>query len=152
MQNKGYTLLEIMIAVTIMVLLSGILFGVFVSLNNRQSLDSNTEMVKSVLERAQSMTLSSEGDTQYGVHLETSQVVLFKGTTYSASDPANIATTLDPRIAMSNIVLNGGGSDVIFNRLTGTTNQFGTTTLSLVASTTTQRKVIVSATGNIQSQ
>ncbi|MBX4189125.1 prepilin-type N-terminal cleavage/methylation domain-containing protein [Candidatus Parcubacteria bacterium] len=150
--KRGFTLLEIMIAVVVVAIVSSIIISVFSSLNNRQSLDSSAELVKSVLERAQSLTLSSQGDTQYGVHFNASEVILFKGTTYSSTDSNNATTTINPRVTISSLNLNGGGSEVLFNRLTGGTNQYGTTTLSLVSASTTERRVLISQTGNIQSQ
>ncbi len=152
MKTRGFTLLEVAIIVAIVTILVTILLTSFSSLNARQSLDSSAELVRSVLERAQSLTLASEADAQYGVHFDANQVVLFKGATYSVDDPNNATSTLNARVIISNTTLSGGGSDVLFNRLTGNTSQYGTTTLSLINSSTTQRKVIINQTGTIQVQ
>ena len=149
-KNFGFTLAETMMVVAIAVVVSAIVFFSFSAYGSTEAISKDQGRVVSVLEKARAMTLDSVNSSQYGVHFGTSTVTIFTGVTYNASDPSNIVTTLNSKVQVQNKVLNGGGSDIIFNRLSGETNQFGTTTLSLVSATTTTRSITVYGTGLIQ--
>ena len=150
MKYKGFTVLEILVAISIITLVVTIITISFSKLNSAQALDKSADLVASVLDEARSLTLSSKGDSQYGIYFEDSQVTLFKGTTYSPSDPANVATNLHALVGLRNITLSGGGTSVIFKRLTGNTAETGTVEVFLKDSPTTFRTITISATGIVE--
>ena len=78
---------------------------------------------------ARSKTLSSEGLSQWGVHLSGDAIALFKGVTYNPADAATRVRGLPSTVLLTWNV--GGGSDVVFDRLTGATSQPGTLALTL---------------------
>lgn len=144
--QKGFTVIEIIVVLALGALLTGFVALSFSKVNEHEALNTNADLVVSILNEARSMTLSSVGDTSYGVHFDAEQVVLFRGTTYSAGASTNVPTTLNPQVAMRNISF-GGGSNVIFKRLTGATDQAGTLQIYLKNATTTYKTISVSATG-----
>jgi hypothetical protein len=77
--------------------------------------------------------------------------VLFEGNSYDSSDTNNRVTDLNSAVTISNITLSSGGSDVVFQRLTGESTVSGSVVLTLVG-TTTSRTISIQATGisNIQ--
>jgi prepilin-type N-terminal cleavage/methylation domain-containing protein len=150
MKNKGFTLIEMLLAIVLLGIAVTFVVLSFGKLNAEQALDTSVESAVSVFSEARSMTLSSVNDSQYGVHLESAQVVLFKGSSYSSSDSANVPTTLNSQVALRNITLSGGGSDVVFNRLTGATAKTGTFELYLKSATTTYKTLTVGATGLVE--
>jgi prepilin-type N-terminal cleavage/methylation domain-containing protein len=85
--NKGFTLLELLFVIVIATIISSIVLISFYKINSSQALEKSADLVASVLNEARSQTLSAKGDTQYGVYLEPTQITLFKGDTYSSSDP-----------------------------------------------------------------
>jgi prepilin-type N-terminal cleavage/methylation domain-containing protein len=129
MNQKGFTLIEILIAIAILVLLTYVIIGAFFSFNRNQALDKDVSKVTLALEEARQFTLFSKESSQYGIHFDPTEVILFKGSTYSSGDPENVSTKLNSLINISTINLLGGGNEVIFERLTGETNQSGTITL-----------------------
>ena len=147
MRHKGFTILEILIAVSIVTLAVTIIAFSFSKLNSRHALDQSAALVVAILDEARSLTLSSTGDSQYGVYFEDSRVVLFKGSTYSQSDLSNVVTELNALVGLRNVTLAGGGTSVVFKRLTGGTDQVGSVEIFLKASPETPRTVSVSATG-----
>lgn len=149
-KNSGFTLLELLFVIVIAGIISTIIFLSLFKLNSSQALEKSADLVASVLNEAKALTLSSKGDTQYGVHFEPTQVVLFMGGAYSPSDGANVVSTLHSLTGIQNINLNGGGSDVIFKRLTGNTDQHGSVEVFLLASTTVSRTITISATGVVE--
>ncbi len=139
--------MELVVVIGILALLSLITFQLFRTFTSAESLMKDARQVISELNKAQSLTLSSKDADQYGVHLETSRITLFKGSSYISTSTSNISTTLSPLVRISPISLAGGGSDVIFQRLTGETTQTGTITLSLVSSASTTKSITIYATG-----
>ena len=152
MGNKGFTILEILLALFILTLAVTVVTFSFSKLNSKHALDKSATLVVSILDEARSLTLSSKDNSQYGVHFEDSRLVLFKGPTYSTSDVSNIATELNFLVGLRVITLSGGGTSVVFKRLTGSTDQAGTLELFLKATPETFRTVTVSSTGIIESE
>ena len=136
---KGFTLIEILITIAIAGIIMLIVTGAFSSATGIKALEKDTGVVLSLLEQARNQTLSAKGALVYGVHFEADKAVLFSGASYSSSDPSNVIEPINPLVQISTIALAGGGSDVIFKRLTGETDQSGTVTFSIVAG---QTKVI----------
>ena len=136
------------VAITVMV--AGLMMFSFSSYGSTEAISKDQARVVSALEKARAMTLDSYKSSQYGVHFGTSTVTIFSGVTYSAANSANIVTNLNSKVKIKTVAVVGGGSDIIFNRLTGETNQTGTTTLSLISSASTTRSVTVFATGLVQ--
>ncbi|MDO8728805.1 MAG: prepilin-type N-terminal cleavage/methylation domain-containing protein [bacterium] len=148
--RRGFTILEILIAISIMVLMITIVSFSFSKLNSSQTLDTSADLVVSILNETRSLTLSAVDDSQYGVNFEASQIVLFKGSIYLSADPSNVVTELNPQVGLRNVILNGGGTSVIFKRLTGNTVETGTVEIFLKASTTIFRTITISATGIVE--
>ena len=141
--------MEVLVVVAIMGILATFVVIAYSKFNSMQALDKNMALVSSVLNQARSLTLASKDNTQYGVHFDADQIVLFAGSSYSESNPDNNAIALSVSVAVSASFL-GGGSDVIFQRLTGETEQSGTVTLSLVSSPASVKSLTVFETGIIQ--
>lgn len=145
--RKGFTIVEILIAIAIMVLLVFLILTSLPKLNSSQALSKDTAGVMAVISQARSMTLSSRDGVNYGVHIGSNQITLFKGSTYSSSDPNNSVLALNSQVTISTYTLTGGGSDIIFDRLKGTTSEPGSITLALIDTPTQTKIITVSATG-----
>ncbi|MEK7194328.1 MAG: type II secretion system protein [Patescibacteria group bacterium] len=145
--TKGLTLIEVLIVIAVALILLAFIVVPFKRMNDTQALSKETQNVISIINQARSQTLSSKGGIVHGVHLESSQVVLFGGPTYVPSDPNNASIPLHALVSISNINLSGGAIDIVFNRLTGTTAVSGTITLSLIASSTQSKLITVTSTG-----
>lgn len=142
--------MEIIVVIAISSLTVGAILNSFGQLNQNQVINKNTELVATILREARSLTLSSKGGNQYGVHLESSQVVLFQGSVYNSTTPGNIYYPLNSLGNISLISLSGGGSEVIFDRLTGDTPQSGTIKLGLLADPSSTRTITISGTGLVE--
>ncbi len=145
-ESTGFTLIEILIAIVIILLLSSIVIGGFSRLTRSYVLEKEVGVVRTVLADARARTLSSKDDSAYGVHLQTNQVVLFKGATYSAGDPLNEVFAIDSGVSLSSIALTGGATNIVFERLSGKANATGTVTV-LLASDNSSAQVTIYTTG-----
>lgn len=131
-KNKGFNTLEILFVIGIMAILFFIAVSAFSNMKDKEVLRVETERTIAILEEAKSQTVSALNGSSYGVHFESDSMTLFEGTTYSVSDPDNDISTLNDDVVISDISITGGGSDVIFNKITNDTDTDGSITFSLV--------------------
>ena len=142
---QAFTLLEILIVVAIAGIIALIAFGAFTSFNRTAAVNSAVQIAISALEEARTKTLASQNQSVYGVHFDTESVTVFVGNTYDPFSPDNRVRTFPTPVTVTNISLNGGGSDVVFKRLSGVTDQFGSIDLSSASSMV--RTVTIDKTG-----
>ncbi len=154
LKNKGITVIEIIIVISIIVALSAIILPSLSSFRRERSLDNATQDIISMLNKARNDTVSSLNSMAYGVHFESDKVTYFQGPTFNSIASSNVVLLLDPSVnipSTGGINLGGGGSDVIFTRLTGDTVNYGTIILQLTSDATRQKTITISKTGAISS-
>jgi len=147
---RGFTLIEIVIVMAISAFLIVGFFSVYSNFNKEKLFEFAVQGVANLLKEAKSSTLASKDATIYGVHFETGRAVLFKGSIFSEPNSDNREYTMPADVELSIINLNGGGSDIIFDRLTGETSQFGTMTISRVSDPTITQNIVVSQMGVVE--
>lgn len=145
--SEGFTLIEIIVAIGVMAIIGTTLFIGFSAATENADLKTSAFKVVDALQFARTRTIASLASSQYGVHFEQAQYVLFRGATYNASDPANIVYALPVRVEIANIALAGGGSDVVFDRITGKTSQNGILSVRLIANPSKLKRVEIAAAG-----
>lgn len=146
----GFSITEIVLAVSMVVIFAMLSFQVLNLFITREALDKDAQQIASQIKEARSATLASRDDSAYGVHFTATRTVMFKGVTFTESDPNNSDFILNSRVQISMINLNGAGIDILFDRLTGATSQYGSITLSLVASTTVTKTVNIGESGIVE--
>lgn len=146
----GFGIIEILAVVAIISILAVISYTAFFDANRAQALEKDRDKVSAMLEYARSLTLSSSGGQQFGVHIESDKVILFPGSVYSAGNPSNKIELLHPLVTIASSSISGGGSDIVFERLTGKTSDYGTIGVSLRSDSNEFYVITVSATGLIE--
>ena len=149
LNKKGFTLIEIAIVLLITTILIAVVVNSFSKFRNEQALKSETEEIISSLQSARDRTLSSENSYQYGVHFTSSSITIFRGASYSSSDSNNIVKNVITGTTISTISITGGGANIIFDRLTASTNTDGTIVVQATDDTTRSRTITISKTGII---
>ena len=148
-RHSGFTLIEVLIVLAISVFILSIILRTFLVFNDTQRFSREVSEVAILFKEAHSATLSSKFDDVYGIHIESTRVVLFKGGSFVESDAYNKEHLFGGDIQITTINLNGGGSDIFFKRLNGETLQYGTTTISSL-SLGKSRNIVVHPTGVIE--
>jgi len=153
MKEKGFTLIEILVVVGIIILFLAMSVFQFRSFQQGSHLQNTTREAAATLRLAQSRTLASEGDAQYGVHFDTTttphQYTLFQGPSYGARIIAKDEITLvNKEIEISAIAL-GVGNEVVFLRLSGQASVEGTITFRRILDPTRTAIVTVLSSGAI---
>ncbi|MDP2671167.1 MAG: type II secretion system protein [bacterium] len=146
--QRGFTLIEILISATVIIILSLIALASYNTFARQINLDTTTQNVISTLRLAQTRTKASEADTRYGVHFETTKYVLFSGDTYTVGAVGNKEYLLSS-VEIYQINLNGGGSEVIFDRIRGTTSNFGSVDLRLIDNPARSQQVLIGISGEV---
>ena len=152
-RNRGVSLIEILIVVSIIVAIAAITVPGLAKFHNQQVLRNTTEDVISILNEARNDTISSKNSLTYGVHFETNKITLFTGTSYSVNSSNKIINIDSSAIIPSSggINLNGGGSDIVFQRITGDTTDYGTIVIRQSGDVSQQKVVSINKIGIIGS-
>lgn len=135
-------ILEVIISIGIIGIIVAGVAGSFGGLRGGDALTSSTETVLSALSTARSQTLAYKENARYSVHFASSTVTVFPGTVWSEGLGSTTVFTLVPGVVVSAVNVTGGGVDVAFDRFTGKTLQYGTTTLQAAATLATSTIVI----------
>lgn len=147
--HRGFTLIELLVVVAILLIVASIVVSSFSRFNKITILNNSVAEVVSLLNEARSNTVASRNDERYGVHFESGRVVVFIGDVYVVGAASNEVIQLSPEINITSITLVGGGNDVVFDRLFGTTAQPGTITIASATLPQAVKQIVVSGNGVI---
>ena len=148
-KKNGLTILEVLIVVSFLSLLSAMTIFSFSNLSKRELIVKEVNNIVAILNEARSLTLSSEGDSQYGVRIENNKVVFFKGDSFEISNPNNRDYILSPKVTILSDEL-VGGPDIVYKRLTGSSDQYGSIFVVLVSDPNTSKQIKIFSTGVVE--
>ena len=147
--SNGFTLLEILITIAIFTIIIGIVVVATKSLSDTVNLDNSGKIIGTNIKLAKMRSINSLNDTNYGVRFENDKVTVFAGSLFDASDVTNKVVDLSDDVEIYNISLNGGGIDLVFDRLTGATNNFGVVEIRLIKYPAETKQVVINQEGQI---
>lgn len=137
-EKNGFSLIEVILVVVLLSAAIGFSLLYYESSVVRADINSQAAVLVSQLRLAQSNAQSGRTTGFKGIHLETNS--------YTQLQPNNSETALQQTISIQNILLNGGGNDIIFTGPAGTTNTYGS--FDLVSDSKTI-SINISPLGNI---
>lgn len=126
MNQRGFSLIEMLLSVTIISMLVGLSLPIYQSYQTRNDLVVTTEGIASMLRRAQTYAQGMNGNSQWGVHVQSGSAVLFKGTSYAA--PRD--TAFDESLSIPTTFTISGLSDIVFSKLYALPSATGSITLT----------------------
>lgn len=143
--HKGFTLIEALTVIGVISILAAIGVPSYLSLKNNVAFSNTAEEIINTLRVAQNKAITSQDGTKWGVHFDNSshpnQYVLFSGDNFSTSP-----NKTEFRLPLGQVL--GASTEIIFDRLTGTTGS--DTNISLDSSGRT-KTIEVKQTGKISS-
>jgi len=153
MMVKSFTLIELLVIIGAMIILMALAAPAFRIFQKESDLNDSAEEIINILRLAQNKTLASEGASQWGVYFSTStsphQYVLFQGTDYDSRVVSSDEVHKLPKsIGIYEINL-GGGSEVVFNRVSGETNQSGNIKIRLISDISKTKIIYIENSGQI---
>ena len=147
----GFTLIEILVTLAVLVILGTTVLSAFSRFRASTELDAAVHQALSVIRLAQSKTLAAEEDSQHGVRFESDRITLFQGASFTEV-PTNEVIELSALVQITNISLAGGGVDVVFTRLSGRTPQSGFVTLALASDPSRTRVITIDSSGQARAE
>ncbi len=131
--QKGITIFELLIVFAILGAILAVTIPQFSKIRELQVVKSAVQEVLSSIDRARSDSLSSLDSSEYGVHLESDKIIIFKGMIFSEGAGDNEIISITSPATVSNVTFGGvsaSSGDVYFNRLSGSPSKTGTITIS----------------------
>lgn len=144
---RGFSLIEVVVVVAIALLLSGLALASFRQFGHRLDVGATAQKIVVTLDDARNRTLGSRADSRWGVHFAADSYTLFPGSTYTAGSSSNEVHALPAGLTIDAINLAGGGSDVVFDSLTGNTSLTGTVRLALTETPANNQTITITAAG-----
>ena len=124
--KKGFSLIELLIVVAIIVVISGL--GLFVSLDfyKTYALSSERDIVIGILMKARNKAANNFNQSAHGVFVDPDGYTIFQGSSYASRN-----TSYDEFVKRNNSITASGLSEIVFEQLTGgLTTSEGDVTLS----------------------
>lgn len=144
--HTGFSLIEVLVVIAIVGVIIGIVTLPFMAFRQQQALQNSTNGLVAVLNDARTKTFAALNNTTYSVYLTSSAAILFTGTVYDSAAATNESYTFESPVTAS-WSLQGGGDTISFDRLKGSTSQYGTISLTLLGGAT--RTVTINALGTV---
>ncbi len=143
----GFSLIEIILATSVLLVVSILGIAAFSSFKGSADISSVADTALTYLTQARSKTLSAENGMQYGAHFESGKIVLYQGTVYAAGGLGNEEIAIPKTIDFFSISLNGGGNNVLFKKLSGETDNYGTIGIRLKSDVSRTKTITIRETG-----
>lgn len=143
-KRKGVSMIEILITLSIMGIVTSISIGVLHSLSNTESLDKETELVLSYINRTRSNAINSLNFEEQGVQFSSSTVRIYYGIDPEANSTST-TYTLSSSNVIQNVNLSNNLSSFYFYKLSGEPSATGT--LTIRNSDGQEKTIIIYGTG-----
>lgn len=138
--TQGFTLIELLLTIATVGVLAGMSIPVYQSFQTKNNVTIAANTVAQTARRAQLLAQASDGDTTWGVNIESGSITLFRG--------AATGSAFDETFDMPTTITPSGTTSFVFNKFTGYPQSAGTLTLT---STNGDAKTInINAKGMVQ--
>jgi len=127
----GFTLIEMILSVAMIGIMTAIIVPIYYSFQVRNDLDIAAVTAAQSLRRAALLSQAVDGDTSWGVKIQTGNITVFKGISYVVrntmyDEVSNLPTSITP----------SGLSEIVFTKFSGLPGSTGTITLTSNANET----------------
>ena len=137
--KKGFTLIELLIVIALLTILGILTTGFYSRFYNQNAVSVVTDEITQELRKAQIYAMTGKQNGNWGVHNNTTSIILFQGSTFAGRNSA-----FDETFSVNSNIAITGLTDVIFFHMTGTPSATPTIVVSNANNT---RTIIVNAQG-----
>ena len=107
--RNGFTIIELMITVALVAVVVAFSLPAYQSFQVKNDLDVAVNTIVQSLRRAQMLAQASDGDTSWGVKVQSGSIVLFSGASFSARD-----TAYDENFDLPSTITPAGVTEVVY--------------------------------------
>lgn len=143
MNRQGFTFLEILLVVALVGILAGLSLPIYNIYKERNDIDVAVNTTAGALRRAQVLSQAVDGDTSWGVYIDTNNIIIFKGTNYAGRD-----TDFDEEYNLSRNFTVSGLSEVVFAKFTGLPQSTGD--IILTTNNNESRTITINSQGMLE--
>jgi len=118
--KKGFTLLEMLLTITIIAVLGGVSAPIYMSFLARNDLNVTSTIVVQSLRRAQTQAKNMVNDSDWGIYMTDRVLTIFSGSTYAGRD-----ISYDEDFDIAPTISFSGVTEVVFLRFSGDTSDNG---------------------------
>src|SRR3990167_8395347 len=111
MKNAGFTMIELLLSISIIAIIAGMSAPIYQAFQVRNDLDIATVSIVQSLRRAQILSEAVDGDSSWGVKVQSGSIILFKGVNYATRD-----INFDEKFDVSASITPSGVSEVAFTK------------------------------------
>ena len=147
---KGTTILEVIIGIAVLFILAAIAIP-SASTPTVIDIQVDTQQIVSTLSLAQNRTMASEASSQHGVFFDVmgNTYTLFEGSDYASRNTSEDEVFALSRSVAISLVSFGGGDEIVFERIYGSTVQSGSVVIELVSNASVTSTVFVAPSGQV---
>lgn len=124
-QQTGFTLIELILVIAISAIIISTSVFSYNNYQNKNDLIITRSIVAQSLRRAQILSQSVEGDSQWGFHITSGTIYVFKGDSFAGRN-----TAFDETYKISNNIKISGLQEVVFAKLSGQPQSTGNINIS----------------------
>jgi prepilin-type N-terminal cleavage/methylation domain-containing protein len=146
---SGFSVIELLVVISLISMFTAGSLILFRSSARIAKLDAAVDDARETFRITRQQSVAEVNGSAFGVHINSSQFVIFEGNEYSIESGTNRAVKIHDDIEIANVSLEGGGRDVMFDRVNGTTSQYGTFDIRVVAYPNESRTLRVDSSGMI---
>lgn len=117
--------MEMTLSLAVVGIIAGLSLPLFMGMQLKNDLDIAANAVVSSLRRAQTLSVSMDGDSTWGVEISSGTVTIFRGATY-----ASRVTAYDETFAINPNVVITGTNEIVFSKLFGEPSQVSVANLA----------------------
>lgn len=112
--ERGVTIIETSIVITILALLLSIVIPISLDFYLTYQLDSEVQILNSVLRQARNLAMVNHNESRHGVYVGSNEFVLFQGINYASRDQSQ-----DQDFPRTTALAVTGPTEIVFEALSG---------------------------------
>lgn len=146
--KSGFSLVEILVVVFIASIILSIAIISGRSFNDSMNLENTAKSIDMKIKLAKSRSISALNGVNHSVHFEADRIVVFEGDTFDDSALTNEIFVFSDNIKINiPVSLSGGGNNLIFDRLTGSTDNPGNINIEVISDPSKTKQIIINSDG-----
>lgn len=126
--NKGFTLIEILVVISLTMLLAGVSSVVYGNIQVSTQLNETSSQIAQNLRLAKEQSASGKNNAAHGIKFDANQYTLFQGSSYLTREVSfDRVYVLGSGLSLATTLI---GNEIVFSKGVGDPNTNGTITLS----------------------